>query len=715
MTARRCILFVAHTALCVACAFAEPTSKPAPIFARDVAPIIFQRCTACHHQGGPAPFSLLTYDDVKKRATQIVDVTQKRFMPPWLPTEGADHFASARKLSDQELQTLATWVNAGAPPGDLAQAPAPRTFTQDWQLGQPNLILETPPYNLPAQEGDIFRNFVVPVPFDSPRWVAAIELRPSNPRVTHHARLGIDSSNESVRRDAEDPEPGYAGMAWGQDPEGQLVIWAPGMTATPAVPDVAWLLYPRAALVLHIHMQPSGKPEVVQFRIGIHFAKAPPQIRPIMLRIGSCEIDIPAGEKHHVVKDQYTLPIDVDVQTIFPHAHSLCSQVSVVANFADGSTKPLITINHFDENWHDLYRFRAPIRLPHDTRIISTFAYDNTEQNIRNRNHPPKRVVYGSNVSDEMADVYLQATPVRADQRAVLMEDYKSYQLGSQLAGHTKALELNPADPWNQEALASCYVGLGQPAKAVDILENRIKTGPSAVFPVAALGMSLLATGDVTRADTELRKAISMDDQYPLAWLGLGKTLAAETKFTEAAQALARAVELAPGLLDARLALADLLIKQGNLDEAERICISALDDSPDVASIELKLGEIAARRKDYPKALDHFTAAQRAAPYTHPPKVVLAIYLLSTGEQEQGMKYLRESRAQSPDYPMPALLLAQLAIRQQRLDEAKKELAAAASIPIPDTWPESHRRRFLTTLQAAQSRLAGQLGAGSLP
>jgi tetratricopeptide (TPR) repeat protein len=424
-----------------------------------------------------------------------------------------------------------------------------------------------------------------------------------------------------------------------------------------------------------------------------------------MLRVGSCEIDIPAGAKRHVVKDQYTLPIDVDVQTIFPHAHSLCAQLSVIAQLPDGSSKSIITIDRFDENWHDLYRFRAAIRLPAGTRIISTFVYDNSDKNIRNRSHPPRRVVYGSNVTDEMADAYLQVTPVRGDQRAVLMEDYKAYQLANQLAGHTKALELHPDDPWNQEALASCYVGLGQAGKAVEILEIRNKTGPPAVFPVAGLGMSLLASGDAARADEQLRKAIAIDDQYPLAWFGLGKTLVAQKRTTEAEQAFRRAIELAPGMLDARISLVELLVRRGELDEAERLCTAARDDSADVASIYLKLGEISARRKDYPKALEHFTAAKHAAPYTHPPKVLLAIHLLSNNELDLGMKYLRESRAESPDHPMPALLLGQLAIRQRHGDEAKKELAAAASIPIPDTWPESHRRRFLATLQAEQSRV----------
>ena len=157
--------------------------------------------------------------------------------------------------------------------------------------------------------------------------------------MTHHARLGVDNSSESVRRNSEDDDPGYPGMAWGQDPEGQLVIWAPGMTAAPPTPGVAWRLDPKSSLVLHTHMQPSGKPEIVKFRIGIRFASEPPEHHPAMLRIGSCDIDIAAGERHHVVEDRFVLPIDVDIHTIFPHAHSLCRELSVVAERPDGTAR----------------------------------------------------------------------------------------------------------------------------------------------------------------------------------------------------------------------------------------------------------------------------------------------------------------------------------------------------------------------------------------
>ncbi len=374
------------------------TAGDPPTFNRSIAPIVFAKCSTCHRPGEAAPFSLLTYEDVRRRASQIADVTQRRFMPPWLPQEGHGEFVGARRLTDQEIQTIEAWAKAAAPRGDESDLPATPTFVDGWQLGTPDLVIESPPYVLSGQGGDVFRNFVVPVPLKSPRWIRSIELRPTNPRVTHHARLGIDDSYESVRRDAQDDQPGYEGMAWGQDPDGQLIVWVPGMVATGGAPGTAWRLHPQTCLVLHAHLQPSGKPETVRFRIGVHFADEPPRERPVILRIGSRDIDIPAGAARRRIVDQYELPIELDLQSILPHAHALCQDLHVWAELPDGSRQSLIRIERFDEKWHDKYRYVRPVRLPRGTKLVSEFIYDNTDGNVRNRHHPPRRVVYGSNV-----------------------------------------------------------------------------------------------------------------------------------------------------------------------------------------------------------------------------------------------------------------------------------------------------------------------------
>jgi tetratricopeptide (TPR) repeat protein len=693
----------------------EPGGKVSTVtFAHDVAPIVFAHCATCHHPGEAAPFSLLTYDDCQRRARQIVELTQKRFMPPWLPNEGENHFAGARTLSDRELKTLKTWVDSGTPRGDESQLPPTPVFADGWQFGTPDLVLESPAYSLAGAGADVFRNFVVPIELAAPRWVESIELRPENPRATHHARLGVDNFNESIRRDAEDEAPGYDGMAWAQDPEGQLVIWAPGLTAHAGTPGVAWRLLPNTCLVLHTHMQPTGKPETVKFQIGIHFAKEAPTENPVMLRVGSCEIDIPAGAAHHTVTDEYVLPIDIDLHNIFPHAHSLCSTVHVVAVYSDGSQRPLVSIEHFDENWHDLYRFAEPIRLPRGAKIRSTFVYDNSDANVRNRHHPPERTVYGSNADDEMADGYLQATPVRPDERAVLVEHYQKYDRQLQIAGYRKAIEGHRDSKWDLEALATNYIGLGKPQEAIAILEQRLQIGQPAVYPLASLGMAYSASGNFLQAESQFRQAIALDEKYALAWFGLGKALVGQEKLDAAEQAFRRALEVAPGLPEVRIALADLLMRRGQLEEAARECTVAIADAPDSAEFHLKLAEIHAKQNRNEESLELCGTARRLAPYTHPPKVLLAVYRFQSGDLESARALLQQASVEFAKHPAPPLFLGQLAMQEKRTEEARKFFAQAAAQPIPGNWPDSHRRRFLALLHTGRLQLAEQLRDAAL-
>jgi tetratricopeptide (TPR) repeat protein len=221
--------------------------------------------------------------------------------------------------------------------------------------------------------------------------------------------------------------------------------------------------------------------------------------------------------------------------------------------------------------------------------------------------------------------------------------------------------------------------------------------------------MARLAHGDVAQAEQAERDALGIDDKYSLAWFGLGKALVAEQKGQPAADAFSRAVELAPGLLDARLELADLLVRTGQLDDAARICAAAVSDSPDIAPVFTKLAEISAKQKKYDDSLAYCQAARRLAPYAHPPKVILAVYCYQNGEQKKALELLNAAHAETPAYPMTALLLGQLARRDNRLDEARRDFTEAAADPIPENWPDSHRQRFLVLLHSERFQLAQQL------
>src|SRR5438128_5733510 len=232
-------------------------------FNKDVAPIIVAHCASCHRPGQIAPFSLLTYDEVKARADRIALVTAQRLMPPWKPEFGKGEFLGQRRLTDDQIRTIVEWVAQGALEGDVSDLPVPVVRADEWQLGVPDLIVTMPaPYQVPASGVDVFRTFVLQIPLSAPRFVRALEFRPGNPRVVHHANIGIDRRRRSRHLDPLDPQPGYPGaMMPDASPEGQLLEWAPGKTPHAAPAGLAWRLEPGRELGVQLHLQPGGAPQ----------------------------------------------------------------------------------------------------------------------------------------------------------------------------------------------------------------------------------------------------------------------------------------------------------------------------------------------------------------------------------------------------------------------------------------------------------------------
>src|SRR5438270_7398578 len=184
----------------------SPSENPAPqvTFNRDIAPIIFHDCAQCHRPGEAAPFSLLTYSDVKKHARQVAEVTASRTMPPWLPAPQKLKFADELRLSDAEISSIKKWVEQGAVEGDPSDLPPAPKFVEGWRLGEPDLILTaTKPLTLPPQGTDTYWNFIFPVPISGTRWVKAVEIRPGDKRYVHHANILVDREGASRQREVE--------------------------------------------------------------------------------------------------------------------------------------------------------------------------------------------------------------------------------------------------------------------------------------------------------------------------------------------------------------------------------------------------------------------------------------------------------------------------------------------------------------------------------
>jgi hypothetical protein len=379
-------------------------------FSHDVAPILYRQCAACHRPGGVAPFSLLTYQDAAKRAPLIATVTGKRIMPPWLPA--APHFRDERRLSDAEIATLARWAADGAPSGDLATAPAAPRFPDGWQLGAPDLEAKMAlDFAVPADGNDIYRCFVAPASIAQDHWVRAVDMRPGNPAVVHHAILFQDISGTARRRDTGS---GYDCFGTpGFLPARGLAGWTPGSQPYQAG-DMPELLHAHADLVLQVHYHPNGRPVADRTAIALYFTNQKPKRQAQDIPLSSNRIDILPGDRAYKVTDHFTVPVDVDAIAIDPHAHYLCKDMLGYAVLPDGTRRTLLHIAQWNFNWQQQYLYATPIRLPAGSDVVMEFTYDNSADNPSNPAHPPRRVVWGPASTDEMAGLHIAVVPVRA-------------------------------------------------------------------------------------------------------------------------------------------------------------------------------------------------------------------------------------------------------------------------------------------------------------
>jgi hypothetical protein len=400
----------------------ETLDVPSPTFAADVAPIVYANCVTCHRPGQAAPFSLLTYDDVRKHAKTIVDVTGRRYMPPWHASraEGFPEFRDERHLSDEDIATLKRWYDLGMPEGNLTAAPPPPKFPDGWTLGTPDLVLKLPqPIAVPAEGPDQFRNVVLPIDLPEDRFITAIDFEPSARKVLHHALFFAGPASTTVRDD--DVLPGLSlgqRLGGGAGAGGPAQVWTgiggwvPGMTPRFFPDGIAQPLAKHSNVVAQLHLHPSGKPEQEQGQLAVYFAKTPPEKSLTSVQVPpmfgfAMGINIPPDERHYVVKDSFVLPVDIEAYGARGHAHYLCREMKMTATLPDGSTRGLLWIKDWDFGWQDSYFYKAPFQLPRGTKIDVELVYDNSDENPRNPTTPPRRVTWGRESFDEMGSMSL--------------------------------------------------------------------------------------------------------------------------------------------------------------------------------------------------------------------------------------------------------------------------------------------------------------------
>jgi hypothetical protein len=408
-----------------------------PTYNKDIAPILWKNCAGCHRPGEIGPFSLLTFKDAAKRSSFLTEITESRRMPPWKPEPGFGSFHDERRLSEPEIQKIAAWAEGGAPEGNASDLPPAPKFSEGWQLGKPDLVLKaSQPIDVPAKGADIYRCFVIPIPIDANKTVAAFEFRPGNRRVVHHALLYLDSSGAARELDESEPGPGYTSFGGpGFLPTGGLGGWAPGAMPRMLPDGMGKFLRKGSDLVLQVHYHPDGKPETDQSVVGIYFTKKPAQKIVAGIAVRTRSLDIPAGDgRYHATAQSAPLPVDAQAISIAPHMHYIGKEMKVVAQMPDGKSTPLIWIKDWEFNWQGQYQFTKPIKLPKGTVIKLDAYYDNSADNPSNPNKPPNAVHWGEQTTDEMCLLGVQVvTDTMADLRSIVT--MRGNRLGAALMG----------------------------------------------------------------------------------------------------------------------------------------------------------------------------------------------------------------------------------------------------------------------------------------
>jgi hypothetical protein len=544
----------------------KPVQLTGPItFAKDVAPILFQQCATCHRSGGSAPFELLTYDEARKHGKDIGRVVASRIMPPWQPEHGYGEFENERRLTDLQIAVVERWIEQGTPEGDRADLPAAPKFNNEWQLGVPDLTLDLPAYILPADGKDIYFNFVTPIPTGKNRYVAGVEFLPGN-RAVHHAFIEIDETAAARRLAAKSNPPGFLGMDVPESvamPGGQLLGWQPGKIPSLNPPGLAWILRTNTDLVLQAHMNPTGKPETIQPKLGFYFTDQPPTNASFRIRLTSLNLDIPPGVSNYVTEVSYTLPVDVNVVRVGAHAHYLAKDMQGFAILPNGEKKWLLWIKDWDFKWQGDYKYKQPVYLPKGSRLLLKFTYDNSTNNIRNPFNPPRRTLWGLQTTDEMGELYFQALPANREDYRPLAVDFSRYFANVSLDFYRFRVAINPADVEFQQRL----------------------------------GRALAAIGDLDQGAVHLTTAISLQPTNDLAHYDLGAIYLRKGRAAEAYQEFLATTRLNPNDSQAFGSLGVICLQAGRLDEARENFQTALRINPDDALAARYLQRLSAQQR----------------------------------------------------------------------------------------------------------------------
>ena len=392
---------------------------PGPVsrvtFHEHVERVLQNNCQTCHHDGGIAPFALVTYADAYEHRVKMQIVTSSRTMPPWKPdTQCGAALQGDPRLSDADVALFLEWLRRGAPEGDAARAPVPLTFDDGWKLGAPDVQLGmSQPFQPDFAAGDVYRCFRLPTGLAGQRYLSGIEVAPGNRTMVHHVLLFADTTGASAALDGKDGQAGYPCFGGpGFDAVSPLGAWVPGIRPA-LLPDGIGIDLPDGAtIVMQVHYSArTGGVAPDRTQIALHVAKGAVQKRLLTLPLVNQTFRLPAGQANIPVSavSPY-IPYAVTLRSIAPHMHLLGRTMSLALTPLGGNPVCLVNVPDWDFRWQGFYAYVTPLKIPPLSQVSLQATYDNSEDNPNNPNRPPKDVMWGENTSDEMCLCYLSLT-----------------------------------------------------------------------------------------------------------------------------------------------------------------------------------------------------------------------------------------------------------------------------------------------------------------
>jgi hypothetical protein len=378
-------------------------AEPAPTFYRDILPLLQRNWQSCHRPGEAAPMPLVTYDETRPWAKSIRQAVLTKKMPPWFADPAYGHFSNDRSLTKHEIETLIAWVDAGAPAGNPKDAPAPVEFTEGWNIGKPDVILEmASEYQVPASGTIEYQHFIVPTGFTEDKWVQVVELRPGNRSVVHHAAVFVRPPESKWMREVKPGEPASGKQVAGQGLSDELLDFhVPGSVPHRLEPGQAKLIKAGSDLVFQMHYTAGGKPATDRTRIGIVFAKQAPRERIFTLQIANRGFAIPPGAGDYPVEAKLVVQDSARIVALNPHMHLRGKSFEFRIAPPGGESQVLLRVPRYDFSWQLQYYLTEQMALSPGTRIECYARFDNSPNNGANPD-PSKEVHWGDQSWEEM-------------------------------------------------------------------------------------------------------------------------------------------------------------------------------------------------------------------------------------------------------------------------------------------------------------------------